>query len=154
MDMIDPSVATDPSKWLTPAGQMNPANPVGIYSHPDVKAPKVESAADLKARHKKLDDAYDKSNKDYADIMNKAHAMVASGTNYSHDALHDMMVQAGDKQRAMQHMRAMKAQLPALPSTVSPAFKARMAASTNQTTSDALDALAKEKMQAEAPEKK
>lgn len=155
-DSIDPTIAAKPHKWLTPGGMMNPLNPVGFNHEPDV--PKVESPEELKARHKNLDDSQAKAQKDYSDAMDKAHALLASGTNYSHEDMHDLAMKAADAQRLAAHLRAMRAQLPPLPKTGtnSPAYKARMAAaqaaSTNQPTAAALDTLAKARM-AENPEK-
>lgn len=118
---------------------LNPLNPSSEYYH---KVPKVESSADLKARHKNLDDAQAKAQKDYTDAMDKSHAMVASGTNYSHEDLHDLAMRAADARRMAAHLRALRAQLPPLPKVA----VGTQTGSTNQTTGDALDALAKAKM--------
>lgn len=156
-DIRDDIILDNLGAGLTSSEGVNPlTGRMNVYgpkvAEPDV--PKVESPKDLAARHKKLDDAYSQESKNYSDISNKAHAMVASGTNYSHEALRDLAGKMGDSQRTMQHLRAMKSQLPALPSTVSPAFKARTnSAPASVATSDALDALAKVKM-AENPEPK
>jgi hypothetical protein len=149
-----PGIMSRPDQWLNPMQLINPLNPLNpnnIDSH--VEVPKVETQKELEARHKKLSDAADKANSDYTNAMNQAHAMVASGTNYSHDKLHDLAMQAADAQRAQAHIRAMKAQLPATDAMKRAARSAALDANaTNRApvnvempATEALDRLAKQR---------